>query len=163
MKTFASVSCVLAMTGSGLAGCADRQDVLPNEVVTALETAFNAEDIKACVDLYADDAEIISEDTPVVRGKQAITQFYKDQVARPISFDTDTTMNMVSGDLAVEQGTYRVRNLNVGTVVEYGEFLNVWKRVNGEWKNYRSMFNVTEAPRGNISVEPADEEESPHT
>jgi hypothetical protein len=72
-------------------------------------------------------------------------------------------MNMVSGDLAVEQGTYRVRNLNLGTIVEYGEFLNVWKRVNGEWKNYRSMFNVTEAPRGNISVEPADDEQSPHT
>jgi len=163
MKTLVSVSCLLAAASGGLAGCASQQEELPKEVLTQLETAFNKEDVKSCVDVFTDDAEIIAEDAPVVRGKQAITHFFEDQVARDISFDTDTTVNIVSGDIAVEQGTYRVRNVNVGQVVEYGEFLNIWRRVGGQWKSYRTMYNVTEAPRTDISVEPAEEGKSPPT
>jgi ketosteroid isomerase-like protein len=156
-----SVSCLFALAVVTVAGCSATEQGLPKEVITSLEKAFNAEDLQACVDLYTDDAEILSEDAPAVRGKQAIAEFYKDQINRPISFDTDTTLNVVSGNLGIEQGTYQVRNVRAGTVVEYGEFLNIWKRVNGQWKNYRSMFNVTQAPRVEISVTPAEEEAPP--
>jgi ketosteroid isomerase-like protein len=132
------------------------QESLPRDVTTAMETAFNRSDVAACVALYTDDAEIISEDAPVVRGRKAIQEFFRDQIQRDTSFDTDTTMSLVSGDLAVEQGTYRVRNVRRGVNVEYGEFLNVWKRIDGQWKNYRSMFTTTQSPRADVTFTPED-------
>jgi uncharacterized protein (TIGR02246 family) len=150
----------LALACVALTGCTPGDRALPNDVVTAMETAFNRSDIKACADLYADDAEIIAEDAPVVRGRTAILAFFRDQVARDISFDTDTTVSMVSGDLAFEQGTYRVRDVRRGVDVEYGEFLNVWKRMDGEWKNYRSMFNTTQSARADVTFSPDDDGDS---
>ncbi len=132
------------------------EQALPNDVITAMETAFNRSDIQACADLYAEDAEIIAEDAPVVRGRAAILGFFRDQVARDISFDTDTTVNIVSGDLALEQGTYRVRDVRRGIDVEYGERENVWRRLDGKWKNYRSMFNTTQSPRADVTFSPED-------
>ena len=58
------------------------------------------------------------------------------------------------GDLGVEQGTYRVRDVQRGVDVEYGEYLNVWRRTNGQWRAYRSMYNITMAQKGGISVDP---------
>jgi ketosteroid isomerase-like protein len=137
-----------------LAGCTTQDMQLPTTVTTALESAFNKGDIQACVDLYADDAEIIAEDSPAVRGKSAISQFFNNAVSRDISFDTDSTLSVVSGDVAMEQGTYRVRNVVQGIDVEYGDYLNVWRRTNGQWKAYRTMYNVTMSPGTVVSVTP---------
>jgi len=151
------VPCLALATG----GCTSRDEQLPDSAVTALERAFNSGDVAACAAVYTDDAEIIPEDGPVVRGHQAITAYFKDQVAREISFGTETSFNAARGDIGVEQGTYRIRDVQRGIDVEYGEYLNVWRKVNGEWRAFRSMFNVTMAQRTGISVAP--EEEAPET
>jgi ketosteroid isomerase-like protein len=137
-----------------LAGCTSTHDTpLPKDVTTALETAFNKGDIAACAELYTDDAEIISKQSSPVRGKEAIGKFFKDQFAREILFDTDTTVSVVSGDVAMEQGTYRVRNVVRGVDVEFGDYLNVWRKLpDGKWKAYRSMYNVTKAPIALVSI-----------
>jgi ketosteroid isomerase-like protein len=146
---------VLAMSG-----CGTRDEHLPDSAVTALERAFNSGDVEACADVYTEDAEILPEDGPVVRGRNGIKEFFKDQVARDISFDTDTAYSIVKGDLGVEQGTYRVRDVQRGVDVEYGEYLNVWRKVNGQWHAFRSMFNITMAQKSDISVS-ADEDAPP--
>ena len=63
-------------------GCATRDATLPNEVTTALASAFTRGDVAACTDLYSDDAVILSDGAPSVHGKQAIHRFFKDQVSR---------------------------------------------------------------------------------
>jgi uncharacterized protein (TIGR02246 family) len=136
-----------------LAGCATHDAPLPASVTNALETAFNKGDIQACADLYADDAEIISNHSTPVNGKQAIHEFFKGQVSRELMFDTDTRMSVVSGDVAMEQGTYRVRNVTQGLDVEYGEYVNVWRKSEGKWKAYRSMYNVTQSATALVSVQ----------
>jgi ketosteroid isomerase-like protein len=143
-----------ALVTSLLAACTTREATLPNDVTTALASAFTRGDVNACADLYSDDAEIISNEAPTVRGKQAIAKFFKDQVAREILFATDSTVSVVNGDLAMDQGTYRVRNVNRGVDVEYGSYLNVWRLENGQWRVFRSMYNVTMAPKVHVSVAP---------
>ncbi len=66
-----------------------------------------------------------------MRGHSAINEFFKDQVAREIIFDTNSKVGVVSGDVAMEQGTYRVRNVIRGVDVEYVNYLNVWRRTKG--------------------------------
>jgi ketosteroid isomerase-like protein len=137
-----------------LTGCTTQQDVpLPSKVTNALEVAFNKGDIAACADVYTDDAEIISNHTHIFTGKQAIEQFFKEQVSNDILFDTDTRLSVVSGDVAMEQGTYRVRNVKQGVDVEYGDYLNVWRKTHGQWKAYRSMYNVVQSPPALVSVQ----------
>lgn len=153
--------CLLPAVALALGGCEKRDETLPDDVTTALETAFNRGDVNACVDVYTEDAEIIPEDGPVVRGRQAIREFFKDQVQRDTSFDTDSTLSIVRRDLAIEQGTYRVRDVKRGIDVEWGEYLNVWRRINGNWRVLRSMYNVTVAPRGAVSVSSDEENAAP--
>ena len=144
-------------------GCGTRDQQLPDSAVTALEQAFNRGDVTGCADVYTEDAELIPEDGPVVRGRKGIEEFFKDQVARDISFDTDTTFSAVQGDLGVEQGTYRVRDVHRGVDVEYGEYLNVWRRENGQWRAFRSMYNITMAQKSDISVAPDEEPAAPES
>ena len=159
MKTAIAIPCLLPLLALSLAACTTQQDVpLPAAVTTALETAFNKGDIQACIDLYTDDAEIIAEDAPVVRGKSAIEGFFKNEVSKDIAFDTDSRMSVVSGDVAMEQGTYRVRNVVQGLDVESGDYMNVWRRTKGEWKAYRSMYNVTMSRSTVVSVTPENDD-----
>lgn len=139
-----------------LEGCVTHEETLPNEVTTALASAFTRGDVEACTALYRDDAEIVSDEAPV-RGKHAIAAFFRNQVARDILFSTDSAVSVVRGDLAVDQGTYRVRNVQRGVDVEHGEYLNVWRLENGRWRVFRSMYNATQAPRAVISVAPEEE------
>ena len=144
----------LLLAALSLTGCTTQQDAtLPSRITSALETAFNKGDVAACADLYADDAEIISNHTHIFTGKQSIEEFFKDQVSNQILFDTDSKLSVVSGDVAMEQGTYRVRNVVQGVDVEYGDYLNVWRKTNGQWKAYRSMYNVTQSPAALVSVQ----------
>jgi ketosteroid isomerase-like protein len=151
-RTLAVPAAVLA-----LAGCAthdNSSDVqLPSEVTNALEMAFNKGDIQACTDLYADDAEIVSDHNSVM-GKKAIGEFFRQQVSTDLLFDTDSRISVVSGNVAMEQGTYKVRNVQTGVDVEFGDYLNVWRKTNGHWKAYRSMYNVTRSPAALVSVQP---------
>ena len=139
-----------------LAGCAthDNEAQLPSDVTNALEMAFNKGDVQACADLYTDDAEIISDHNTSVVGKKAIDEFFKQQVNTDLLFDTDSKISVVSGNVAMEQGTYKVRNVQTGVDVEFGDYLNVWRKTNGHWKAYRSMYNVTRAPGALVSAQP---------
>jgi ketosteroid isomerase-like protein len=148
----------LPATLLALAGCAihDDNDVqLPSAVTNALEVAFNKGDIQACADLYTDDAEITSDHHTSVVGKKAIGEFFRQQVSPDLLFDTDSKISVVSGHVAMEQGTYKVRNVQTGVDVEFGDYLNIWRKTDGHWKAYRSMYNVTQAPGALVSVQPA--------
>jgi ketosteroid isomerase-like protein len=118
-----------------------------------MEDAVNSGNVDACVGIFTDDAEVLQEDAAVVRGKQAIQEFCAGQIHPELSLDTTTTMSTVSGSLAFEQGTYRFRNVKIGANVEFGEYLNVWKRDGDRWRLFRSMYDKTEALRGGVSAE----------
>jgi ketosteroid isomerase-like protein len=135
-----------------LSACGSQDKTLSAEVTTSIEKTANKGDVEGCAALFTDDSEVLQEDAPVVRGKQAIREFCAEQIHRDLLLDTVSTMSIVSGDLAVEQGTYRVRNMRKRADVEYGEYFNTWKRSGGQWKIFRSMFNQTQAPETDVSV-----------
>jgi ketosteroid isomerase-like protein len=156
LPVFAVLAFLLAMEG-----CSSRDQGLPDDVTSALENAYTRGDVAGCVAVYSEDAEIIAPDAPAIRGKKAIEAFFKDQVARDISFDTDSTLSIVRDDFAAEQGTYRVRNVRIGETVEYGEYLNVWRRSGGQWRVFRSMYNIMMSRRVGVSVTPDEEDSVP--
>ncbi len=151
------VSCLLFTCLSHF-GCTPQDQALPGNVTTALESAFNRNDPTAVAALYADDAEILPPDRPAVTGISAIQSFYRDEVVRDISFDSTSTWSVVRGDMAIEQGTYKMRDVSQGRDVETGKYLLMWKYINGIWKVYRQIMNTDSRRSVNVYVDPAGSE-----
>jgi len=155
MRSGTLAMCTLC--AAAILGCS-RNAALPSTVTGALEQAFTRHDLAAVVSLFADDAQILPQHGPAVSGRQGIEQYFKDSMTPVATYDTDTEMTLVSGDLAVEQGRYRVRNIRRGLDIEEGKYLHVWRRAGGDWKLYRIIYNTDVEPRTEVSIEPAREE-----
>jgi ketosteroid isomerase-like protein len=149
MKTAMTLACGFVLLLP--AGCA-RNDALPSDVTQAFEQAFNRDDIDATAALFAKDAQILADHGPVVSGPEGIKQFLRDQMTPVISFNTETDMSIVRGDIGVEQGHYRVRDVRRGSDVEEGKYVHVWRREGRDWKLYRMIYNTDVAPDAEVSV-----------
>lgn len=136
-----------------LSSCA-RNDELPSTVTQAFEIAFTKHDLPALLALFTDDAQILPEHGPVVSGRDEIEDFLKNQMTPVVSFNTDTEMTLVRGDVAVEQGHYTVRDTRQGTNIEMGKYMFIWRKVDGDWRIYRTIYNTDVAPRGQATVGP---------
>ena len=156
MKVGTLATCVLC--AASILGCSRSADTLPADVTGALEQAFSRHDVAASAALFTDDAEILPQHGGAIRGRQEIENYFKDSMAPMFTYDTDTEMTLVRGDLGIEQGRYRVRNVRRGSDVEEGKYLHVWRRQGGDWKLYRIIYNTDFEPRTEVSVEPAREE-----
>lgn len=150
------VACILC--AAALCGCSRNETTLPGDVTSALEQAITRHDLAASVAVFAEDAQILPQHGPAVRGRQEIEAYLQDTITPKVAYDTDTEMTLVSGDLAVEQGRYRMRNVRRGLDVEEGKYLHVWRRIGTDWKLYRMIYNTDVEPRTEVSVEPAREE-----
>jgi ketosteroid isomerase-like protein len=141
--------------GLALSACTEKS--LPPSVTTAFEQAFSRDDLPATIALFADDAQILPEHGPLVSGRAAIEQFLKDQMTPVVSFNTETEMTLVRRDIGIEQGRYRVRDVRRGSDVEEGKYLHVWRKINGQWKIFRMIYNTDVAPSTQVEVAPAPE------
>jgi uncharacterized protein (TIGR02246 family) len=141
---------VLALTVS-LNGCS-RSEALPKAVVQSFEQAFNADDLDSTLALFDDDAQILPERGPAVSGREGIAEYLKNQMTPVVSFNTETEMTMIRNDIAVEQGSFRVRDVRRGSDVEEGKYLHVWRNRGQGWKLYRVMYNTDYAPETEVSV-----------
>jgi ketosteroid isomerase-like protein len=139
------------LLGLLLTGCAQR-DELPGSVTSAFEQAFNRDNLDAAAALFTDDAQILPEHGPVVTGRDGIKQFLKDQMTPVVSYNTETDMTLVRGDIGVEQGHYRVRDLRRGSDIEEGKYIHVWRKQGGDWKLYRMIFNTDISREAEVSV-----------
>lgn len=135
-----------------LPACA-RNDTLPKEVTEAFEIAFTKRDLPGCVALFTEDAQILPEHGAVIVGRAEIEKFLQDSITPLISYKTDVEMTLVHGDLAVEQGHYTVRNTRLGADVELGKYMHVWRKIKGQWRIYRVIYNTDVSPKGEVSVE----------
>ena len=103
---------------------------------------------------YTDDAQILPPRHPVIEGKAAITSFFDSNIDKYIGLGNRTTWSVVQGDIAVEQGTYNIRNVRVGVDAETGKYIRVWKKIDGQWKLYRDMFSPDTALTESVYVSP---------
>jgi len=157
MKASTSLAAAF-LCAAALLGCSQSSGTLPSDVTGAWGQAFTRHDLPACLALFTDDAEILPQHGPKVKGQKEIEAYLRDSMNKRVSYRTDTEMSVVSGDLAVEQGRYVVRNVRRGLDVEEGKYLHVWRRVGNDWKLYRMIYNTDVEPRTEVSVEPAKEE-----
>jgi len=114
--------------------------------------AMVAADIPTILANYADDAVMMQTGMPAVSGRAGIEEAMKGMVAamKVDSASFATTDVKVSGDLAVETGTFRITMTPTGgkPMNEVGKYVTVWqKQADGGWKVIRDISNSdTPAP-----------------
>lgn len=150
-----AIACFLAALTQG---CSSRDETpLPLAVTRAFEETFASDDAAAMAALFTEDAEILTQERPTVRGRHNIQQYFAEQMSPAMMFDETTDMSLVRGDFALETGSYTFRNTRRGDDAENGKYMHVWRRSDDHWKLYRAMYNTDEPTKAEVSVTYLDE------
>jgi ketosteroid isomerase-like protein len=120
---------------------------LENKWTTSLQT----KDIDQIIALTSSDCILMRPNAIVVSGHQAIRDRYDSHFKdTTLLFETyagtiDNIEVAASGDFAYARGHDVIsKKTKTGIVQEQGKWVDVWKRVNGEWKTVISIFNSNE-------------------
>ena len=140
-------------TGTIELGAGNEKDV---SIIRKREDEFLAahsfNDGAKLADFYTDDALLIPPDEPVVRGKQAIAEWYENEFkkAPPIENPKVTLEDIdVSGNMAFIRGDFILKfqgQTNDEPIIQNLRFISIWrKQPDGNWKFYCDIWN-TNAP-----------------
>ena len=116
-----------------------------HEAILAAEkrfvAAYNRGDAPGSAAFYTQDGQIMPPNTEVVAGPLALEGLFRsfwdagDTVIKLETVEADG-----SGDIAYEVGRYTLSG-KTGKVNDQGKYIVVWKKVDGQWKLYRDIFN----------------------
>lgn len=104
--------------------------------------AFAKRDAAAVAALYTDGGQLLPPNSDVVRGHEAIREFWQGAMTLGLTGATLETVDVdASGETAVEVGRYR---LTAGDAeADHGKYIVVWKNVDGRWKLHRDIWNTS--------------------
>ncbi len=115
--------------------------------IQAMENAFaaamNAKDAASVVAYYADDAVSLSNNAPMLSGKEAILNDLKKQIESDTSKTTASFEIMdvfAAGDLVVETGKSTFKDAT-GAVVRTGKYMSLFEKRNGKYVCIRDIYN----------------------
>ena len=121
-------------------------DLTPEKNAIAQQGQLFAEALKkgdtnAIGALYTSDAKILDQDAPAISGTENIVSHYISLLQDSITGMRFSSLGAWGNEtIIVEEGTLEVSKAN-GEVIDRGKSLVVWKKVNGEWKIFRDMYN----------------------
>ncbi len=108
------------------------------------DEAFNKGDAKALASLYLEDAQILAPDGDVVKGRQAIEEFWKAEIKSAASDGIKSVSTPIEveqhGRVAHEAGIW-VNTKADGSVAMEGKYFVLWRKQSGQWKIYRETWN----------------------
>jgi ketosteroid isomerase-like protein len=119
---------------------------LEDQWTEAIKTA----DVDKIIGIYATDAVSMPDDEPIATGLQNIRNRIESQFADTtvtVLFDTysgtvDVIDVSVSGDLAYSRGHDEISvKTKDGLVIENGKWIDIYKKIDGQWKAVVSIGN----------------------
>jgi len=141
-----AVALVVAATSVGRSEAAgtDRARAEIEQVNALFSEAIARGDAQAIAKLYTEDAILLPERGELVKGRQAIGEFWKAAMDDGVKSVTVTTLDVGgSGDLAHEVGTVLLTLQAEGRppATASAKFVVVWKRDADGWKIHRDIWN----------------------
>lgn len=114
-----------------------------------METVIEAEqqkDVDALMELgfYAEDVIVQCPNMPQIKGLEAIPNFYTEFFKILVTIEGGSSEIIISeaGDMAWVYGWYRsVYKGPDGPIEDEGKYLDIFKKINGEWKCVAASFS----------------------
>jgi ketosteroid isomerase-like protein len=117
----------------------------------AFVAAFNAKDVAKILDMYAENSVFMPPNEPIIRGKDALKNFYTGLFQRgATNLRMDITEVSGHGPLAYQSGTYEMHlKPDTGTPGrDRGKYLFVLRKLQIGWKYEYTMWNSDLPPPG---------------
>ena len=102
--------------------------------------AFNDGDAAAIAAMMTEDGMLLPPNSPPIEGREAIEGYWAAAIAGGLSGSLEEIESSVSGDLGYKVGTYELSGAD-GEVVDHGKWIEVWKKIDGEWLMHRDIYN----------------------
>jgi uncharacterized protein (TIGR02246 family) len=132
-----AIGCLPSMAGAQTAAVKAAIDA-NNKKFGAAVAAGNAAEVAG---LYTDTATVMPPNGEAVSGRPAIEKLFQALIAAGIKGVTLTAQEVEAhGDSAIEFGAYSVKD-GTGKELDRGKYMVVWKRVQGQWKLHRDIWN----------------------
>ncbi|HEV8335449.1 MAG TPA: SgcJ/EcaC family oxidoreductase [Candidatus Polarisedimenticolia bacterium] len=157
MRGFLGLLAVMAIVGAigaaGITRAADRTQEAKaaiEKVNVAFTRAFERGDAAALAEMYTVDAIVFPPDKEMIKGRDAIGEFWKATRDGGVTSATLTTLDVGrSGDLAYEVGTASLTIQSTGRepTTANAKYVVVWKRAAGSWKLHRDIWNGLPEPK----------------
>ena len=139
-----------------LSACSESGDSMQTEVSAskielgqmnrAFAAALNAKDAKAAAAAYTEDAVLIPPGEPLVRGREAIEEYWRSAIElggiRDVSVETMDALS--SGSLGYETGSFvlTVSGSDGEAVIERGRYIELLRREpDGRWLSTYGIWN----------------------
>lgn len=102
-------------------------------------------DVKTLGDFYAPDGRFMAPNAPAAEGREAARAAWRDFLHLPslaLSFAPTMVQVAQSGDIAFGIGTYELSyESEQGRVQDRGKYVDLWEKIDGEWKLKADIFN----------------------
>jgi uncharacterized protein (TIGR02246 family) len=114
------------------------------QVNRAFEEAARKGDLARLASLYTPDAMVLAPDAPLVKGRDAIQQFWTSAAQQMGLKDVrlNTLDLQMAGDTAYEVGEAQLTLQSGSAAVKY---VVVWKKADGRWSLHRDIWNAKSA------------------
>ncbi len=105
--------------------------------------AFTTGDSAGMVNHYAPDAKIFPPNAAAVVGRPAIAALVSEYLSFGIKEFHDSTTDLYGNeDNLIEEGTFFMGD-GKGHTIDKGKYIAVWRKSEGQWKEYSNMFNTS--------------------
>lgn len=151
MRTVPLLAAVLALSACSGSGDSRQAEVTASKIELGqmnrdFAAALNAKDAKAAAALYTEDAVLIPPGEPIVRGREAIEEYWRGAIesggVREVSVETMDALS--SGSLGYETGSYvlTVNGPNGEAVIDKGRYIELLRRdPDGKWYSTHGIWN----------------------
>ena len=114
-----------------------------NEVFVA---AYNRGDAAGLAALYTEDGQMLAPNAPLMTGQEAVQGFWQAVMDMGIEKAAIFTGEVEGhGDTAIEVSNYKLFAAG-DQELDQGKFIVIWKKVHGDWKLHRDIFNSSNPP-----------------
>ena len=147
MRSVTPILCVaLLALPSATLGQASPDEQAIAEANAAWEAAFNAGDGAGMAALYTEDAMLLPPGGESVEGRAAIEAFWQSAIEElGVQAALKTSELEIHGDMATEVGSFVDTGAD-GAHVDHGKYVVLWKKVDGDWKLHRDIWNSSMTP-----------------
>ena len=111
-----------------------------------LESVVSRSDGAGMAALYTANAQVLSAQSEVVTGTEAIAKFWQGVFDSGVKGVTLTTWEVEDhGDTAHEVGALEIRGAD-GKVLDQAKYVVIWKKEGTSWKLHRDIWNTSVTP-----------------